>query len=281
MNMNGDESMLEVYIYETQQLLEALENTLFEGESGKKLNPDQINEVFRIMHTIKGASAMMEFENMTKLSHSLEDMFSQIRDCGAPTQEWPGIFDLVFSAISFFNGELAKLLAKAPMDGDAAELIELLKARLGQLKGDASGCGAQAPGAVHEQGGSAQKTAMPAAVLEHKTDEPCYKVKVLFEENCQMESIRAFGVVQSLKKICTSMVTVPEDINVDSATEEIRNNGFCLFIRTNENPDKIKEIMDGTLFVKSYSVLPFESDEEATAGAADRTSAPDAGEHLA
>ncbi len=51
--MNVDESMLDVYIYETQQLLVSLEDTLFAGENGKKLNADQINEVFRIMHTIK------------------------------------------------------------------------------------------------------------------------------------------------------------------------------------------------------------------------------------
>ncbi len=132
--MNVDESMLDTYIYETQQLLEALENTLFEGENGKKLNPDQINEVFRIMHTIKGASAMMEFENMAKLSHVLEDMFSQIRDCDAPAKEWPDIFDLVFSAISFFNGELAKLLDHRAMDGDPKQLVHLLKSRLDVLK---------------------------------------------------------------------------------------------------------------------------------------------------
>ncbi len=34
--MNVDESMLDVYIYETQQLLESLENTLFAGENDKK-----------------------------------------------------------------------------------------------------------------------------------------------------------------------------------------------------------------------------------------------------
>ena len=82
--MNIDESMLDVYIYETQQLLEALENTLFEGESEKALGSDHINEIFRIMHTIKGASSMMEFEQLAKLAHALEDMFSHIREKGVP-----------------------------------------------------------------------------------------------------------------------------------------------------------------------------------------------------
>jgi pyruvate/2-oxoglutarate dehydrogenase complex dihydrolipoamide acyltransferase (E2) component len=113
--MNVDESMLEVYIYETQQLLESLEDTLLRGEKEKRLDSDDINEVFRVMHTIKGASAMMEFENMAKLAHSLEDMFSFIRDSGAPQSEWPNIFDLVFSAVAFFIKAIVVALKQFPV----------------------------------------------------------------------------------------------------------------------------------------------------------------------
>ena len=134
--MNFDESMLDVYIYETQQLLGSLENALFAGENDKKLSADQINEVFRVMHTIKGASAMMEFEHMAKLSHSLEDMFALIREDATAAYDWPSIFDICFSAISFFNGELAKLLEKLPLDGDASELVALLKTLVSRLKGE-------------------------------------------------------------------------------------------------------------------------------------------------
>jgi len=264
--MNVDESMLDVYIYETQQLLEALENTLFAGESEQKLNDDQINEVFRIMHTIKGASAMMEFENMTKLSHSLEDMFSQIREFGAPVQEWPGVFDLVFSAISFFNGELAKLQNKAAMDGDATDIIEKLKLSLKRLKSNRSGSGTTASGVMRDQGEDPQKPAKMRDASEHDIDEPYYKLKLFFEDNCQMESIRAFGVEQSLLKICDFIVCIPEDLNDDAATEEIRNNGFCLFIQTYENPDRIKQIIESTLFVKSFSVLPIDKNDEEIPG---------------
>ncbi|MFY9381482.1 MAG: Hpt domain-containing protein, partial [Eubacteriales bacterium] len=80
--MRGDESLIESYIYEEQQLLESLENLLLDGEHGRKLSVDQINEVFRIMHTIKGAAAMMEFDEIARLSHALEDVFAFIREYG-------------------------------------------------------------------------------------------------------------------------------------------------------------------------------------------------------
>lgn len=260
--MNVDESMLDVYIYETQQLLEALENTLFMGENDKKLNGDQINEVFRIMHTIKGASSMMEFENMAKLSHTLEDMFSQIRECDARTEEWPEIFDLVFSAISFFNSELGKLLDDKIMDGDASELIALLKTKLINLKENESESSEEKPIGVHQKENMEPLPETMPIDLVHKADEPYYKIKLSFEENCQMENIRAFGVVQNIKNISSSMAHIPEDLNGEAATEEIVNGGFSVFIQTNQNPDKIKEIIEGTLFLNTYSILPIEGDDE-------------------
>jgi two-component system chemotaxis sensor kinase CheA len=251
--MNVDESMLDVYIYETQQLLESLENTLFAGENDKRLNAEQINEVFRIMHTIKGASAMMEFEHMAKLAHSLEDMFALIRENDAGAYDWPAIFDIVFSAISFFNGELGKLLEKQPIDGESGEIIKKLKLIVGRMKGEI-----QEPAVQAQQ--EPENVAVP--VFEHKGEEAYYKVKLFFEENSQMENIRAFGVVQSIKKISICYAHIPEDLMVDAATDEIRSNGFCIFLQSGENPDSIKAVLDTTLFMKSCSILPIEGDDE-------------------
>lgn len=255
--MNTDESMLDAYIYETQQMLESLENILFAGEDEKSLTQDQINEVFRIMHTIKGSSAMMEFDNVAKLAHTLEDVFSQIREFGAPAESWSAIFDLVFGAVAYLNGELGKLLQGAPMDGEAQELTGQLKKLLEALKGKPTE--------------SAEKEhARPAGeVFESASPHtPCYKLKLFFEENCRMEGVRSFGVVQSLKEIAGSIETVPEDLTGSSADEEIRQNGLCLFVRTIENPDRLKEIADGALFVRSCSVLPVECEEEGSLPAA-------------
>lgn len=252
--MNVDESMLDVYIYETQQLLESLENTLLAGESDHKLSADQINEIFRIMHTVKGASAMMEFENMAKLSHSLEDMFALIRENNTCVSDWPTIFDIVFSAISYFNGELTKLLDKVAMDGSPSEIIDRLKVQVSRLKTEKT----EPSEAVIEKTPALIKE---NAVFRNKGEEAYYKIKLFFEDNCQMESIRALGVVQSVKKISDKYAYIPEELD-EAASEAIKNNGFCLFMQTDENPDKIKSLLDETLFLKTYSILPIDGDDE-------------------
>ena len=53
------EEMLEVYLLETRQLMEQLNGVLLEADKNKMFSEDDINTVFRIMHTIKSSSAMM------------------------------------------------------------------------------------------------------------------------------------------------------------------------------------------------------------------------------
>ena len=58
----GMESMLEMYIFETNTLLEQLDEILLRTEDANVFSQEDINEIFRIMHTIKGSSAMMDLK---------------------------------------------------------------------------------------------------------------------------------------------------------------------------------------------------------------------------
>ena len=54
------EPMLDTFIYETTTLLDQLDQILLDSEKSKSFSSDSVNEVFRIMHTIKGSAAMMD-----------------------------------------------------------------------------------------------------------------------------------------------------------------------------------------------------------------------------
>ena len=61
MNNGMDNSLLDAYLYEENNLLDQLDNLLVADEKDGDFSSDDVNEIFRIMHTIKGSSAMMEF----------------------------------------------------------------------------------------------------------------------------------------------------------------------------------------------------------------------------
>ena len=58
--------MLSVYLFENQQLLENLQNIVMEQKDADGFDEDSINEIFRTMHTIKGSSGIMMFDEIKK-----------------------------------------------------------------------------------------------------------------------------------------------------------------------------------------------------------------------
>ena len=74
------DGMLDMYLYENGQLLEQLEATTLEKKDADSFDEADINEFFRGMHTIKGSSGIMMFDDIMKLAHKLEDVFYFIRE---------------------------------------------------------------------------------------------------------------------------------------------------------------------------------------------------------
>lgn len=74
------ENMLDIYLFENGQLLEQLQETVLEQKDAGRFDEDSINDIFRTMHTIKGSSGIMMFDNITAVSHKLEDVFFYLRE---------------------------------------------------------------------------------------------------------------------------------------------------------------------------------------------------------
>ena len=175
----GMEAMLDMYFYETNSLLEQLDEILLRTEQANKFDGEDVKEIFRIMHTIKGSSAMMGFDNLSVLAHKAEDMFFVIR-------ENPDVITDVIELIQKnVNGEYEQM--------DFSELIDkLLKAHdalVGETKGDSPAqAEAIAAGSAPADAAPAQAAApaAPAASGDNTTT-----VRVFFEDGCQMENLRA------------------------------------------------------------------------------------------
>ena len=117
----GNDSILDTYLYETNTLLEQLDTIVLEAEKADTFSEDDVNEIFRIMHTIKGSSAMMEFNALMTVAHRIEDLFFLIREQGmdiVPEADRPDLFDLMFQAVDFFRGEMEKIEAGQPLSED-------------------------------------------------------------------------------------------------------------------------------------------------------------------
>lgn len=73
------EDFRKLFYEEAQDLLSNLEESLLILEDDPK-NKELINEVFRIMHSLKGSGAMFGFKTLSSFTHELENLYDQIRN---------------------------------------------------------------------------------------------------------------------------------------------------------------------------------------------------------
>jgi len=249
----GMESMLEVFIYESTTLLEQLDEILLDSEKEKNLSEDNINEIFRIMHTIKGSSAMMGLESISNLAHAVEDVFAIIRT--EPSKMGPvseSIFNLVFQASDFLKAEIEGVQGEDYAPKDPSAIINQLEDAAHIMNGEPAAAAASAPAAA----------AAPAAPSEG--EEGFTKVRVFFEDGCQMENVRAFMLMTQLKDCCDVLESIPANPEGDSSLcGEIVKNGFVVLFQPKEALDDVIAVIEKSVNIKSYQVLEEEKKPEA------------------
>ncbi len=259
-----NEPMLDVFVYETTQNISQLEDVILASEKAGCFSPETVNEIFRVMHTIKGSAAMMMFNNIASLAHAIEDLFYYIRDKKPEGMDHGALSDLVLDGIDFIKLEMEKVKNTDTPDGDPAGLIEKIEDFLHTLKGDGSETELLAP-----DNGSSPRISSPdynspnSGLTPGKNDpvtgEKIFEAVISFEEGCGMENIRAFAIINSLKDIVDNFNYLPEDIidNPGSA-QEIRENGFKITLQTKISPSELHEF-----FMKSSCVSDVELHEYA------------------
>jgi two-component system chemotaxis sensor kinase CheA len=96
-----EEEYKEIFLAEALENYEELNRLMTELEKNTS-NKNAVNAIFRITHTLKGNAAGMGFEDIGKMSHTLEDLFGEVR--AGNLQLNPEIFNDIFKAIDVLGG---------------------------------------------------------------------------------------------------------------------------------------------------------------------------------
>jgi two-component system chemotaxis sensor kinase CheA len=76
--MDEMQEIVDDFLLEADELVEGLDNAFVKLESSPH-DLDLLNEIFRSVHTIKGTSSFLGFEQVTTLSHKMEDVLNKLR----------------------------------------------------------------------------------------------------------------------------------------------------------------------------------------------------------
>lgn len=256
-DFSSNEQMLDMYLFETFQNIEQLENCILDSEKSNGYSPEAVNEIFRNMHTIKGSSAMMLFNNISNLAHGMEDLFYYIREQKPQYLDTTALTDLLLEGLDYIKVELEKIKEHNFNEGNCADLMERIKKYLSELKRSNNSDHADERPVISEK---LQYYIVPD-LSPNNSALNSYQAQVFFEEGCEMENIRAYTIVHNLKQEMNEVIHFPEDILDDSKSlQEIREKGFVVYFQTEKSYKEMKKLLEQTLFLKSLELIQLQAD---------------------
>ena len=254
------EGMLDTYLLETESLLDKLDEMLIADEKIGDFSSDDVNEIFRIMHTIKGSSAMMEFTPISNIAHHIEDMFFFIRDKGMDclsNEQKNELFDLMFRSEDFLRGALEKVKAGDPLDENIEEFAEEINNFLAKISGKESGNTKTAAGTGRAQGSVERVLPNDPKAIKF--------IHVFLDQGIGMENLRAFMIVNALKEYDLDFRYYPSDMDTNSETAQvIVDDGFFLAFEKEEVLEKGEKVLREQSHILSYEIVDAKKSEVKT-----------------
>ncbi|RUM61856.1 MAG: hybrid sensor histidine kinase/response regulator, partial [Sulfurimonas sp.] len=122
--MDEFQEILQDFLVESFELIEQLDQDLVELESTPE-DLELLNRIFRVAHTVKGASSFLNFDVLTHLTHHMEDVLNKARH--GELIITPDIMDVVLESIDLMKS-LLHTIRDTSSDGgiDVSECVKRL-----------------------------------------------------------------------------------------------------------------------------------------------------------
>ena len=108
--------VLEFFVPEVEEHLQSITESLLSLEANP--NPEDINKLFRAMHTIKGSAAQVGFRRLSTIAHRAEDLIARLRD--GELKPSASIVDLCLESVDILKKQLYRQWSDEQSFQDAA-----------------------------------------------------------------------------------------------------------------------------------------------------------------
>ena len=238
---------LEIFLDETNEHLQNLNTQILELESDPE-NMDNINEIFRAAHSLKGMAGTMGYKRMQNLTHDMENVFSEVRNGNIKVK--PEMIDVLFQCLDAL--EEYKNNIQETSDEGTNDNENLIKALNDILNG---GKTEEAPAAKEEAPTATAPAAESGAdggekwndiafddsqirVIKEamKQGKNVYGINVVVQESCILKAARAFLVFKAVEEKGEIIVSMPSAQDVE---DEKFDKDFTLIVLSDYSLDDI------------------------------------------
>jgi two-component system, chemotaxis family, sensor kinase CheA len=280
----------ELFISEAQEHLEALNQSMVDLEKDPG-NPDVLTEIFRSAHTLKGMSATMGFDQLTELSHEMENVLDGLRS--GDIEVSTDIVDLLFGCFDMLGAMVAAIAEESGKVMDTWALTEALRAvhagekgatiekdrtvkppknaksrkrkKSAQVKVEEEEKPEEEPG-LTEAAWEAVPGEAEGLPLEEVGGSRVLRLQVTLDKDCVLKSVRVFMIFKKLSLMGRVMSSRP---SVEDLEDEKFDRYFEISFATQENMEDVRSALLTIAEVHEVKVLLDEAvgssqDEEAS-----------------
>ena len=158
--MDEFQEILQDFLVESFELVEQLDSDLVELETTPE-DLELLNGIFRVAHTVKGASSFLNFDVLTHLTHHMEDVLNKARHGDLIIT--PDIMDVILESVDLMKALLGVI---RDTSADAGIDVAACVARLDKVSGG--------DGEVETPIAQEVPVAAEPEVVEEDSDEPDY-----------------------------------------------------------------------------------------------------------
>lgn len=169
-------AIIDEFMVETEELMSQLDSDLVAIEKSPD-DLDLLNRIFRSAHTIKGTSGFLGFNELSKLTHKMEDVLNRLRK--GELKLSPEMMDTLLECVDYLKEMLADIA------DNGKEIPRDLSDILAKLAGAEQGMVAEAGGEPAEEASATEDAPTPEVVSE-TPEEP---IETVSDESDADESV--------------------------------------------------------------------------------------------
>ncbi len=261
---------LEIFIDETKEHLQTLNDQVLILEAEPE-NIDTVNEIFRAAHSLKGMAGTMGFKRMQRLTHDMENVFSEVRN--GKISVTPDLVDVVFKCLDAVEEYLSCIVSSSDEgDNDNEDVIAALNACLEAEGGKTAEEPVQNKASVKSEVSDSDKDKRKFmnisiadfeknAIIEAKAKElNVYGVTVYIDENCILKAARAFLVFKGVESVGEIIKSVPI---VQDIEDEKFDYDFSMLVVSSKPIDAVKKVIANVSEIKEVVIDHFELPSDA------------------
>lgn len=230
---------LSMFLEESIDNLQTLNESLLQLEQEPD-NIDKLNEIFRVAHTIKGMAATMGFNEMSELTHKMEDVLSQFREGKLKVTQQ--VVTVLFRCLDTLEQMVNNISEGVDESTPIEDIISSLEAIVQGKEEEKEEIVSTKEKLSEESVLVSQMNEYDMNVIKQASDKgfSAHQIRIVLDENTLLKSARAFLIFKSLEEFGEIIKCIP-------SADDLENENFDFEIEmiylTHKGKEEIKELL--------------------------------------